>query len=218
MIWLAMLMLGEQTLLTPATIRNENDLLTSDDYVARAAGTGKSGYTVVEVLVDPSGKPQTCGVAATSGSKDLDVKACAAAVLRGKYTPAADQNGLPMHGVYQLRIWWVLQSFFDGPVGTPKSPADLVLEVAKLPEGRRSVALALAYLVDEKGAIQRCSVLQSSGFPKFDTGACSTMTKQYRYAPAKDKAEQAWPVVRTHRIEFTSDQPPSPDPVKAPRG
>lgn len=96
MIWLAMLVLGEQTQLTPVTVRNESELLTSDDYVTRAAGLGKSGYTVVEVLVDAAGNPQTCGVAATSGSKDLDLKACAAAALRGKYTPAADENGLPM--------------------------------------------------------------------------------------------------------------------------
>ena len=153
MIWLAMLVLGEQAPLTPVAVRNESELLTSDDYVTRAAGLGKSGYTVVEVLVDATGKPQTCGVAATSGSKDLDVRACAAAVLRGKYTPAADEKGLPMYGVHRLRVRWVLESFFDGAAGTPKWPADLVLEVAKLPEGRRSVAVALAYFVDEQGAI-----------------------------------------------------------------
>lgn len=205
MIWLAMLMLGQQAL-TPVTVSNERELLTSDDYVMRAAGLGKSGYTVVDVLVDATGKPQTCGVAATSGSEDLDLKACAAAVLRGKYTPAADENGLPMYGVHQLRVRWVLQSFFDGPAARPKSPADLVLEVAKLPEGRKSVGVMLAYFVDDQGAIQRCSVLQSSGFPAFDASACSAMAKLQRYAPAKDKADKAWAVVRTQRIEFASSQ------------
>lgn len=211
MIWLAMLMLGEQAALTPVTVRNDAELLTSDDYVTRATGLGKSGFTVVEVLVDATGKPQTCGVAATSGSKDLDLRACAAAVLRGKYTPAADENGLPMYGVHRLRVRWVLQSFFDGTAPTPKSPADLVLEVAKLPEGRKSVNVALAYLVDEQGVIQRCSVLESSGFQAFDSGACSAMTKLQRYAPAKDKADKVWPVIRTQRVEFTSSQKPSPD-------
>lgn len=206
MIWLAMLVLGEQAQLTPVTVRNESELLTSDDYVTRAAGLGKSGFTVVEVLVDAAGKPQTCGVAAKSGSKDLDLKACAAAVLRGKYTPAADENGLPMYGIHRLRVRWVLESFFEPSARTPKSPADLVLEVAKLPEGRRSVTVALAYFVDEQGAIQRCSVLQSSGFEPFDTRACSAMTKLQRYAPAKDKADKPWPVVRTQRIEFTLRQ------------
>jgi TonB family protein len=213
MIWLAMLVLGGQTQLTPVTVRNGSELLTSDDYVTRAAGLGKSGFTVVEVLVDAAGKPQTCGVAATSGSKDLDLKACAAAVLRGKYTPAADENGVAMYGVHRLRVRWVLQSFFDIPAGTSKSPPDLVLEVAKLPEGRRSVAVELAYFVDEQGAIQRCSVLESSGFQAFDTGACSTMKKLQRYAPAKDKADKAWPVVRTQEIEFTSGEKQSPGPL-----
>jgi len=30
------------------------------------------------------------------------------------------------------------------------------------------------------------------------------MIKHYRYAPAKDKANKAWPVIRMQRIEFTS--------------
>jgi TonB family protein len=213
MFWLTMLLLGEQAALTPAIIRNANELLTSDDYVARAVGTDKSGLTLVEILIDPTGKPQTCGVAATNGSKDLDLKACAAAVLRGKYTPAADENGLPMYGVYRLKVHWRMELFFDGPASKPKLPADLVLEVKTLPEGRKSVAVTLAYFVDEEGAIQRCSVLQSSGFTAFDTGACSAMKKRYRYAPAKDKAGKAWPVVRRQQIEFTSGETRPPDPV-----
>lgn len=215
MIWLAMLVLGEQAALTPVAVSNAGEMLTSDDYETRPAGLGKSGFTVVEVLVDATGKPQTCGVAATSGSNDLDLKACAAAVLRGKYTPAADENGLPMHGVYRMRVRWVLQSFFDGAPGSPKSPADLVLEVAKLPEGRRSVEVTLAYLVNEQGAVQRCSVLQSSGFQTFDASACTAMKKLQRYAPAKDKAEKAWPVVRTQRVKFSAGQTPSPAPAVA---
>ncbi|MDV3456960.1 TonB family protein [Sphingomonas sp. HF-S4] len=206
MILLALLVLGERAPLTPVTVRNESELLTSDDYVTRAAGLGKSGYTVVEVFVDATGKPHTCGVAGTSGSKDLDLRACAAAVRRGKYTPAADENGVPVHGVLRLRIRWVLESFFDSPAGIPKWPADLVLEVAKLPEGRKSVTVELVYFVDEQGQIQRCSVQQSSGFQAFDTSACAAMTKLQRYPPAKDKADKIWPVVRTQRIEFTPGQ------------
>jgi TonB family protein len=208
MMWLAMILMEALTPLTPATVINETALLTSEDYDPRAVGMEKSGFTVVEVFVDATGKPQTCGVAATSGSEDLDVKACAAAVLRGKYRPAADENGVPMNGVYRLRVRWKLETrFFDGgPASRPKAPVDLVLEVAKLPQGRPSVTVALTYLVDDQGAIQRCSILQSSGFPTFDTGACSALKKLQRYAPARDKVGKAWPVVRTHLIEFTSAQ------------
>jgi protein TonB len=216
MLWPAMLVLGAQAALTPAAIRNEDDFLTSDDYVTRAAGTNRSGLTVVEVLVDPAGKPQTCGVASASGSKDLDLRACAAAVLRGKYTPAADEHRLPMFGILRMRVLWVLQSFFDGSVGARKFPADIVFEVAKLPGERRSIQVELAYFVDEQGAIQRCSVMQSSGFQEFDTSACSTMKKLYRFAPAKDKADKAWPVIRTQKVEFTMGQMPSHDTPVAP--
>lgn len=208
MILLAMLMLEAQAALTSATILNQNELLSPEDYVTRAAGLEKSGLTVVEVLVDPTGKPQTCGVASSSGSKDLDLKACAAAVLRGKFTPAADENSQPMHGILRLRVRWILTNVFDGPSGKPQSPPDISFEVAKLPEARKSIQVALTYFVNEQGAIERCSVLQSSGIQAFDASACSTMKKLYRFAPAKDKADKPWPVVRMQRVEFTTGQAP----------
>lgn len=208
MIWLALLLSEGQPGLTPFTLRNGGEVLTSDDYVTRAAGTGKSGVIVVEILIDPTRKPQSCGLAATSGSSDLDLRACAAGMARGKYTPATDENGVPMYGVVRLRVRRVLERFCDDPKGAPKWPADLVLEVTKLPEGRESLRVEQAYLVDEQGAVQRCSVQQTSGFGTFDTGACATMTKLQHYAPARDKADKAWPVVRTQEIEFTSVRRP----------
>jgi len=60
-----------------------------------------------------------------------------------------------------------MELFFDASTPTPKVPADIVLEVAKLPAGRRSVAVTLAYLVREDGAIRRCSVITSSGSAAF---------------------------------------------------
>jgi TonB family protein len=211
-----MVMLEAQAALTSATILNQNELLSPEDYVTRAAGLEKSGLTVVEVLVDPTGKPQTCGVASSSGSKDLDLKACAAAVLRGKFTPAADENNEKMHGILRLRVRWILTNVFDGPSGKPQSPPDISFEVAKLPEARKSVQVALTYLVNEQGAIERCSVLQSSGIQAFDASACSTMKKLCRFAPAKDKADKPWPVVRMQRVEFTTSQAPSRDTPSAP--
>lgn len=104
MLWPAMLVLGAQAALTPAVIRNVDEILTSDDYATRADGTAKRGLTVIEVLVDPAGKPQTCGVASASGSKERDLRACAEAVLRGKYTPAADEHRLPVFGILRLRV------------------------------------------------------------------------------------------------------------------
>lgn len=120
MFWLVMLVLGGQGTLTPVIVRNASEMLTSDDYVSRAVGTGKSGYTVVEILIDPTGKPQTCGVVSTSGSKDLDLKACAAGVLRGKYAPATDETGSPMYGVYRMRVRWHMELFFDASTLHPR--------------------------------------------------------------------------------------------------
>ncbi len=67
MFWLVMLVLGGQGTLTPVIVRNPSEMLTSDDYVARAAGTGKSGYTVVEILID---RPESRRRAALSRPAD----------------------------------------------------------------------------------------------------------------------------------------------------
>ena len=202
MIWLALLMAGEQAI-TPVGARDPDRWLSTEDYPLRAGGTGKSGLSGVDVFVDPAGKPQTCTVAVSSGSEDLDVQACAAAIRRGSYTPAAEA-GRPMHGVYRLQVRWLLPD--DDRAITPP---DVTLDVAKLPAGQRLLRMGLGYLVDEQGRITRCTVLQPSRFPAYDAAACAAMPKRYRFAPARDKAGKAWPVVRTQIVgmQATSSAP-----------
>jgi TonB family protein len=205
MIWLTLLAAGEQATFAPVGVRNVGSLLSSDDYPFRANGTGKSGLSGVDILVDPGGKPLTCSVVVSSGSEDLDVHACAAAIRRGSFTPAVDETGRPMHGVYRLQVRWQLP---DGDQKT--TPPDVTLEVSKLPEDRRRPTVFLGYLVDEQGRITRCAVLESSKLPAYDAAACAAMPERYRFAPARDKAGKAWPVVRTQIVGFQVAQASSP--------
>lgn len=181
---------------TPVAARNASEWLSSDDYLLRAVGMEKSGVTEADVLIDPKGNAQTCAVAVSSGSSDLDVRTCAAAVQRGRFTPASDAAGRPMYGVYRFRAVWVLGNESRG------SPPDVTLEVPTLPARKHTLWLMLAYTVDENGQIDGCTVLRSSGYPAYDAAACAAMPQRYRFAPARDKSGKAWRVVRTQTIGF----------------
>lgn len=201
MIWLLFAIGDVAELFTPVVARNMGDWLSSEDYPLRAGGTGQRGVTEADVFVDAAGTPQTCTVAVSSGSSDLDVQACAAAVRRGRFTPATDEAGRPTHGVFRFRTRWQ----FPGD-DRSITPSNVTLQVEKLPQGRRSLKLELGYVVDEQGRIERCAVLTSSGFPAYDAAACAAMPERYRFAPARDRAGKAWPVVRTQTVGFQTAQ------------
>jgi len=198
LIWLALLAAdaSAQTF-TPAAARNASEWLSSDDYLLRAAGTDKTGVTQVDILIDPTGKAQTCTVMGSSGSSDLDVRTCAAAIQRGRFTPAMDAAGRPTYGIYRFRAVWELAGN-----DTRMPPPDVTLEVPTLPGGKRTLSVSLGYAVDETGQIVGCRVLRSSGYPAYDAAACAAMPQRYRFAPAKDKSGKAWGVIRTQFVGF----------------
>lgn len=198
MIWLFLLAADAQVkTFAPATARNVSEWLSSDDYLLRAAGTEKSGVTEADILIDPAGKAQTCAVAVSSGSSDLDVRTCAAAIQRGRFTPAMDADGRPTYGVYRFRAIWQLQAS-----ESRAPPPDVTLEVPTLPAGKRTLSLMLAYTVSEDGQIDGCTVLRSSGYSAYDAAGCAAMPRRYRFAPARDKSGKAWRVIRTQTVGF----------------
>lgn len=182
---------------TPATARNASEWLSSDDYLLRAVGTEKTGVTQVDILIDPVGKALTCGVAGSSGSSDLDVRTCAAAIQRGRFSPAMDDAGRPTYGIYRFRAVWLLLGN-DSRMLLP----DVILEVPTLPAGRHTLSLSLGYAVNEDGRITSCRVLRTSGYPAYDAAACAAMPHRYRFAPARDKSGKAVSVIRTQLVGF----------------
>lgn len=211
MIWLAMLAegaLAQGTTFTPAVALNQAAWLSEDNYPTRAAGLRKGGNTQADIFVDRTGRPQACYVVQSSGSKDLDGQSCAAAMHRGRFTPARDEAGQPTNAMYRFVTRWQVEDGIDNMLtslpGRPRTsvPADVTLTVGKLPAGQTAVALVLRYVVDATGAITRCAVEHSSGVPALDRAACAAMPGRFRFAPARDKAGTAWPVIRTQTVAF----------------
>ena len=191
-----------------AVALNQAEWLTADNYPTRAAYQGKSGSTQADIFIDTAGRPRACYVVRSSGSKDLDGQSCAAAIHRGRFTPAHDAAGEPMNGIYSFVTRWRVEDGIDNMLTSlpgrsrATEPADVTLTVGKLPVGRSPVTLALNYIVDQTGVITGCAIERSSGFPALDRAACAAMPTRYRFAPARDQSGKAWPVVRTQLVAF----------------
>lgn len=204
MLSLALLLLDGASAQTfiPVTATNQGSWLGDEHYLTRALGLEMSGVTQADIFVDANGRPQNCVVDASSGSKDLDGQSCAAAIHKGRFTPARDENGRPISGVYRYRTHWQLAG-----KGRRKPPADVTLAVSNLPGRQRSLTVRLRYIVDETGKITHCAVDTGSGFPKVDAAACAAMPKRFVFAPARDNAGRAWRVVRTQSVAFEVTPP-----------
>jgi outer membrane biosynthesis protein TonB len=188
---------------------NRKDWLNEGSYVGRALGMERSGDSVTDIFVDPSGTPQACYVVASSGSKDLDGQSCAASMHKGKFSPARDDTGKATFGVYRYRVIWRIHDDFSAG-SSLANPADITLAVARLPQGKTYLLTHLRYIVDETGRIQRCAVDQTSGFAKVDQAACETMPQRFTFAPARDAQGVAHPVVRTQSVAFEVAAVPKP--------
>ena len=74
----------------------------SPRYPARALRRGESGEVLLRIHVDPRGEPSQVEVASSSGSRDLD-RAALAAARRWRFRPAM-RDGMPVDGVVNVPI------------------------------------------------------------------------------------------------------------------
>jgi TonB family protein len=195
-IWLLLAAASELDFVPPTPL-NQADWLTGVEYPDVAVFAEASGLTQADIFVDKIGRPKACYVVVSSGAPDLDGQTCAAAMHRGKFNAAKDEAGAPIAGIYRFGVTWILHSKRPGDY-----PADVTLYVPSLPGNQKSISMTLRYIVDVKGHIEKCATLVSSGFPGFDVAACRAMPARYVFAPARDKAGNAWRVVRTQTVAF----------------
>jgi len=100
----------------------------------RAAAAG-APYTLLQLGVDPTGKVDQCSVVESSGVPRLDVRACAIAIDKARYT-STSAKGSPRRQSVRLRISWPasLATMIATPV--PASPADAANGAAASPVAR----------------------------------------------------------------------------------
>jgi len=100
----------------------------------RAPAAG-APYTLLQLGVDPTGKVDQCSVVESSGVPRLDVRACAIAIDKARYT-STSAKGSPRRQSVRLRISWPasLATMIATPV--PASPADAANGAAASPVAR----------------------------------------------------------------------------------
>lgn len=127
----------------PKPVEDPGMWITPDDYPAGALKIAQTGTTIVELLIDSTGRVRDCHTESSSGSIELDATACALFKVRGKFTPARDATGKRVDGVHRQRVTW--------EVPDKSSP---------LPPKAQIVAIAVD--VDQEGLVEGCKVTEGA--------------------------------------------------------
>jgi TonB family protein len=150
---------------------------TDNDYPPNAVDKGYHGTVHFTLVVDPTGKPESCHITWTSGFAQLDQYSCAAFLKRARFNPARDAKGQPIRGTYSNRFRWELPDSTNGEL----VPAiDLLVEITKLPKGYAHPVLTRVHFA-KTGKPDACRVEAGSGNDAIDKLACEQVMIQ---APA----------------------------------
>ena len=96
---------GGAAVQAPAPLAGESP---SPRYPVDAMRRGEAGTVVLQVAVDPEGRPVSIDVSSRSGSRELD-RAAVEAVSRWRFEPARDAAGNPVAGNLSVPIDFKLQ-------------------------------------------------------------------------------------------------------------
>jgi TonB family protein len=151
--------------------------VTNDDYPPNAVENGLHGTVHFTLVVDSTGKPESCHITWTSGFAQLDQYSCAAFLKRARFDPARDAKGQPIRAAYSNRFRWELPDSTNGEL----VPAiDLLVEITKLPKGYAHPVLTRVHFA-KRGKPDACRVEAGSGNVAIDKLACEQVMIQ---APA----------------------------------
>lgn len=76
------------------------------DYPRSALAKGVQGAVYYQMTVRTDGKPVSCTVTTSSGSRELDKATCTYARTFMVFEPAKDAQGMPAQGIYNGRFVW----------------------------------------------------------------------------------------------------------------
>ena len=83
--------------------------VTTYDYPPTAMREGRQGLSVISITITRDGRATDCSIHQSSGSPDLDARACEVTTTRTRFTPARGERGEPIDMAVRLPIRWVLQ-------------------------------------------------------------------------------------------------------------
>jgi protein TonB len=92
----------------PQPRREPAGYVSETDYPDAALLAKEEGRVAFSVEIGIDGHASNCMVTSSSGSSDLDASTCRLMVRRGRYTPARDNQGMPMSARIEQELNWKL--------------------------------------------------------------------------------------------------------------
>jgi TonB family protein len=127
-------------------------IFSAEDYPTAALRRGEEGAVLVQVIVDPDGRVDTCKTLVSAHHNELDSATCRIIRTRARFKPRTDTSGKPIYSVYRQVITW--------GVGAPKLAKEnpqLELTVNRAPDGFKLPAeFTVSYVSLKDGRISNC--------------------------------------------------------------
>jgi TonB family protein len=81
----------------------------ASDYPRNMLAMGKRSLIHIRMIVDTNGTPTSCNIQQSNRLPEFDILVCKSLMKRAKFTPALDENGLP------IISYWTQSVFFNLP-------------------------------------------------------------------------------------------------------
>lgn len=88
----------------PKPVNSPGTWLTSDDYPYKMLRTGQRGIIQFRMIVDETGKPESCHIQQSTRPKEFDDVVCKRLMERASFEPALDAAGLPLKSYYRSTV------------------------------------------------------------------------------------------------------------------
>jgi len=179
-------------------------VVSDDDYPDTALLKSKSAATMLELLVDPSGKVVKCSQSTPIGDPQLAGEMCKIA-SRKRATPARDAAGKPTFGFRREYASLTLPGTHQADQVAKLGPApDIDIEVASVPAGSPSPVLVTVIIgVDQAGKTTGCEYGNQGGLASaFGKVACQQV-KGMGFDKLTDAGGAAISYVRPVSVRFS---------------
>jgi hypothetical protein len=185
------------------------DWVTENDFPPEAYRQDKSGLTVARLLVDTTGRPQSCSLI-SKGRADFDARACPALMAHGKFEPAADDDGI--YAAYIAHVRWRPESRF-APNYQYILPPDIEITLNHMPKGAPPSIYPTAMIrFDEKGVVSKCVIIPPTPSAELDALACRQASALPPQTPIVDHDGHPTPWLTTVSIHFQTALAPKKRP------
>lgn len=166
---------------------NPEQWVLNTDYPDAAIRAREQGTVAFSLQVDSDGRVAGCTITQSAQSAILDSETCRLLMTRGRFKPARDINGHPVHSAYQGRFRWVLP---DRAFTPPRGMTVTTVEVSA------------------DGSVEKCSTETTGQVPPLiQARAC----KELDQPMAKTLLGKYAPLFQVLRLAFSV----SDDPYKA---